>query len=141
MIKSAYSSDAMGVLVSVLCLAHCLLLPLLVNALSVAGIGFIASETTHRALVLVLLAVGLLAFIPGYRLHGKLKVVLLAALGLLTLSFAAFMAADQWGERAETWLTVLASAALITAHLKNLSYCRLCLVCEAPKLNTERSSC
>jgi hypothetical protein len=139
MVKSAYSNDAIGVLVSTLCIAHCLLLPLAVSVISALGVGVLASEATHRILVLVLLVIGVLAFIPGYRSHGKFSVVLLAVSGLLTLSFAAFVAGDLWGKLAETWLTVLSSATLITAHLKNLNYCRICPVCETPSLSAGKS--
>ncbi|MEO5702649.1 MAG: MerC domain-containing protein [Gammaproteobacteria bacterium] len=141
MIKSAYSNDAIGVLVSTLCIAHCLLLPLAVSVIPALDVGFLASDATHRILVLLLLAIGMLAFIPGYRSHGKFSVVLLAILGLLSLGFAAFVASELWEDLAETWLTVFASATLIIAHLKNLNYCRICSVCETPSLSAGKSLC
>lgn len=129
MIRQTSLGDGIGILVSGLCMAHCLLLPLAVSSLSVWGIEFLTGEATHQVLVFVLLAVGLLAFIPGYQCHGKFSVVLLAVSALLTLSFAAFVSGDLWGEGAETWLTVLGSSTLVIAHLKNLSFCRACPLC------------
>lgn len=125
--------DRMGISASGLCVAHCLMLPVSVIFLPGLGLGFLAQEITHQILALLLMGAGICAFIPGYRRHGRLWVLAVALLSWVILAFAAFAAGEMVGELWETLFTLSASAMLIGAHLKNLSLCRLCALCEAQK--------
>jgi hypothetical protein len=124
----------MGISASSLCVAHCLMLPLSVIFLPGLGLGFLAQEITHQILALLLMRTGVCAFIPGYRRHGRLWVLAVALLSWAILAFAAFAAGEMVGELWETLFTLSASAMLIGAHLKNLSFCRLYELCEAQKV-------
>lgn len=101
---------------SLLCLVHCLALPLLLLLLpGVIGM-FAQSEAFHYfALTLVLPAV-LAAFWLGYRRHRAGRPALLGVTGVGCLVIALLPGV---GESAELWLTVAGSLLLITGHTMN----------------------
>jgi hypothetical protein len=86
--------DYVGVGLSILCAIHCAVTPLLLAALPTWGLSWLADEGVHQWLAGGALAIGGLAFWPGYRRHRRLIVpgLAFAALGLLT--FGAFAAPD-----------------------------------------------
>lgn len=131
--KYAARWDKLGISASSLCVAHCLMLPVIVTFLPWFGLEFLAREIPHQILVLLLIGFGLCAFIPGYRLHGRFWVPALALAGWTIVAFATFAAGEIVSARWETPLIILGSAILIAAHLKNLSFCRLCPSCAGRK--------
>lgn len=119
----AINWDAIGVLGSFICLVHCLVLPLAVVVLP--WLVLFEGEGLHRGLAVALVAPALLAFIPGWRNHGRRLPGLFMAGGLIALNAAAFVAPERW----ETGLTVLGGLFLIAAHGLNRHLCRRCLRC------------
>lgn len=116
MIRQTTLSDGTGVLVSGLCVMHCLLLPLAAGAWPVVGLEFLAREATHRTLVCMLIGAGLLAFMPGYRRHKRLFIPVLGLLGLAVVTCSTLpMVGEDW----EIPLTLSGSLILIGAHLSN----------------------
>lgn len=108
------------------CITHCIATPFLAAALPVLAV----TETeTHIGLAVVLFVIGLLAFLPGYRLHSKPYMALVAALGFVMLLMAAFLPETLSSEELETGLTVAGGLLLVTAHLSNAYYCRRCRIC------------
>ena len=107
--------DSFGVICSSLCLAHCLLLPMLLatGALGTAG-ALLASEQTHLMLLVPVVLLAVMSFPGGYRRHGS---VLPSALGLAGLT--GLVLALLLGEATETLLTSIGAGLLIIAHLKN----------------------
>ena len=91
--------DAVGVMGSLVCLVHCLLLPLAVVALP--WLVLFEGEWLHRWLAVTLAAPALLACVFGWRRHGKWLPGFLMAGGLVALNAAAFAAPEHWGERAD----------------------------------------
>ena len=115
--------DAVGVMGSLVCLVHCLLLPLAVVVLP--WLVLFEGEWLHRGLTVALAATALLAFIPSWRVHGRWLPGLFMAGGLAALNSAAFAASENW----ETGLTVVGGLFLIAAHGLNHHLCRRCPRC------------
>lgn len=115
--------DAVGVIGSLVCLVHCLLLSLAVVVLP--WLVLLEGEWLHRGLTVALAATALLAFIPGSRVHCRWLPGLLMAGGLVALNAATFAAPENW----ETGLTVLGGLFLIAAHSLNFYLCRRCRRC------------
>lgn len=115
--------DAVGVMGSLVCLVHCLLLPLAVVV--PPWLVLLEGEWLHRGLAVALAAPALLAFIPGRRVHGRRLPGFFMAGGLAALNAAAFAAPECW----ETALTVLGGLFLIAAHGLNRHLCRCCPRC------------
>lgn len=119
--------DGVGIAASVLCLLHCLVLPLvpaLLTLLSLIGLSFLKEEGAHQWVALFIVATCGFAFIPGYRRHRRRHVLVAMVAGLSLILVGAFTAGAWWGARSETILTVAGGVCLVTAHLLNLRYTR-----------------
>lgn len=121
--------DRLGMAASFLCVAHCIAMPVLLPLTSVHGLGFIGNEDVHRVFLLVILSIAALAFVPGYRKHGRALIFALVAVGLTCLTVGAFATQDFIGERWEASFTVLGGGTLVAAHWLNRSLCKLCNAC------------
>ena len=118
--------DTAGIGVSMLCIAHCVATPLfavLLPALELFERG------THTAFALTILCLGLLAFVSGYRRHHRWDVLLLGATGFGMLAAGVVVPEGVMSEATEQGLTILGGTTLISAHLRNAYFCRLCRVC------------
>lgn len=118
--------DLAGIGASLLCILHCVATPLLVIALPALEV---LERQTHAAFALSILCIGLLAFVPGYRRHRRWRVVLLGLVGFGMLSVGVLVPEGAISETVEVAITVLGGATLITAHLRNAYFCRLCRSC------------
>ena len=121
--------DRLGITLSVVCLLHCLALPVALATLPVVAANWPENAQFHTVMALVLMPVAMLAVLPGLRMHGRKSVGVAMAAGLSLLSTAAF------GEEAlltHEWaiaLTVAGGAILVAAHAVNLALCRTCPAC------------
>ncbi len=80
--------DRLGIALSVVCMFHCLLTPLVllgVPFLSHQGREFLASDAWHQIFLLIVPLVALLAFLPGWKRHRDVRVWWLSAWGLFFL--------------------------------------------------------
>jgi len=113
--------DAVGMLISILCLVHCLVAPLLIAAVPALGLGFLAVDGIHVAFAIAVLLAAVAALIPGYRQHHKLGVLALGAAGVAAVAVGTTLP----GGLPETSVTVLGSCMLIAAHVTNLRHSKL----------------
>jgi MerC mercury resistance protein len=119
--------DHAGIVASGLCVVHCVGLPLLVIALPGLGMAWLADESIHRWLLILLVFLALPAFASGYRHHRRLWVPACGVASLALLGFTAYgmdRVAPGGPERA---LTVAGSLVLIASHAVNLWLARSCL--------------
>lgn len=119
--------DHLGMTASSLCIAHCVATPVLLPLMMAQGLGFIADENLHRALVFVIMVIATLAFIPGYRKHGRSMIFGLVVVGLASLMCS--LISETW----EAAFTVFGGGMLVAAHWLNRSFCRLCSVCQSER--------
>jgi hypothetical protein len=137
MIKYKLWWDRLGIAMSVVCVVHCLMLPVAIAALPLVAAQWLQASTFHSAMALALVPVALLAAVPGLRMHGRLSVGLAMAAGLSLLSTAAF-AGERWlSHEVAIGLTVAGGTILVTAHAVNLVLCRTCPACAAPEHEAE----
>jgi hypothetical protein len=112
--------DAGAMLISGLCLVHCLALPVLLALLPFAAASFVADESFHRWLLLAIVPTSALALVIGSRRHRHASVLRLGAGAVALLAVAAFGDLYGMSERWQTVLTVTGGLLLATAHLTNL---------------------
>lgn len=87
--------DWTGIAASVGCAIHCAAMPFVIVFLPALGLSFLADEAFHRWMAIVCFLIAITAFIPGYRSHGRLIPGMIAAVGLVAITGAAWgMAGD-----------------------------------------------
>lgn len=108
--------EGAAVSVSLLCLAHCLLLPVLLLLLpGVIGL-FAQSEAFHYVALALVVPAALAAFWLGYRRHHARRPAFLGIIGSICLVVALLPGV---GEGGELWFTVAGSLLLVTGHTMN----------------------
>lgn len=108
--------DMFAVSASAVCLAHCLLLPLLLALLPATSRFLDVPEGVHVGAFMLAIPASAYAMRTGYRHHGIVQPLLLGALGLILLGVGAL-----GGLRllVETGFTVTGSVLLAVGHLSN----------------------
>lgn|GEM_PF-895957 len=119
--------DRVGIALSAACVAHCLASPVLAVGAAAAGVE-LAEEGVHTGFALVAVAVGMLAFVPGYRRHRRTRVPAGAALGMALL-WAPAVAGEALGALGEPLVVVTGGLLLVQAHRWNRSFCTGCAMC------------
>ena len=122
-------TDYAGMTGSTLCVAHCVLTPVIMAVAPVVSLSLIEGEAIHQTLVVAVAGIATLAFGLGYRVHRDLRLPLLAAAALGILSIAAFAPEGMLNETGETALTVAGGGVMILAHWFNRLFCRTCKPC------------
>lgn len=122
------ASDFVGIGLSLLCLVHCLALPVLIAFAPAILRGLPGDDVTHRSLAVMIGIVGLLAFRSGYKVHHLRWVLAVFVTGLALVSIAAVLGEAVLSARGEVAITVCGGLLLVTAHLVNHSFCRSCAV-------------
>lgn len=118
--------DPVGIFLSLLCAVHCLLAPLLITLLPLAGLGFLAGEQTEAVFVLTTFAVAVASLSWGFRVHRHQRVLLTLGAAAAMMLLGRFSLADSPYEIA---LVTTGAALLVVSHTLNLHLCRTCVVC------------
>lgn len=108
--------DGLAVGASVLCLIHCLALPILIAALPALAARLDLGEGFHLTVLAFALPVSAVALGEGWRRHHGLTPLFFGAAGLVLL--AAGIAFEDW-VAVETGVTVAGSLLLAGAHVAN----------------------
>lgn len=110
--------DCAGMLVSFLCITHCLFLPILALMAPFYWLELLNAEWVHWVLLLVTLPVAGAALVKGFRHHGQLSSVIVGAWGGFMLLLAVIIGHDNpsW----EMPISVIGALALVIAHLVNI---------------------
>ncbi len=115
--------DRAGILLSALCLIHCTALPLLLAVLQAYGATLVPKSLDngffHVALAFLLLGVGGLAFVQGYRRHGRALPLFAGAFGTALLFVGAFNPGALFPEAGEHAITIAGTLTLLFAHSRN----------------------
>jgi hypothetical protein len=118
--------DLWGMAISAICILHCLAVPIFLLVFPAFGREFLPREDfTHAILLAFILGVAGLAFISGYRLHGKWQPVAWLIVGLMLVFFATFFVHDHMGHNWEPVFAIAGSLSLIRAHYLNHN-CKKC---------------
>ncbi len=104
-------------LLSGLCLLHCLTLPLIVAGLPLLA-GFSDSHM-HLQVLLVVVPLSVVALALGYRRHRNAMIVWAGFAGLLILFIGATVVHDHLGETADRVVAITGSIVLAVTHYLN----------------------
>ncbi|MES2964135.1 MAG: MerC domain-containing protein [Bdellovibrionota bacterium] len=119
-------ADRLGLCLSLLCLIHCILTPIML--LTIPSLVLLeedhAHEWLHRSLFAILPLLAIAAFIPGYRRHRDARVFYWGVPGLALLATGVLVFEGQMGPQALA--TIAGSLFLIRAHILNRHLCACC---------------
>ena len=107
--------DGVGVLLSGLCMVHCLLGLLLVSLLGLGG-GLLLAPEIHRVGLALAVAVGVVTIGLGALRHGRIEPLAIGACGIALMA-AAVLAGH--GPQ-EAFLTIAGVGLIAFAHIRNL---------------------
>jgi hypothetical protein len=112
-------ADVLAVSLSVLCILHCLLIPVMVIAVPTMSSFFFVDEAFHIWMVVAVIPVSALALYRGWKKHLVLQVAVVGSIGLLIISCAAFLGHEYLSEYWERFLTVIGTILIIFSHIWN----------------------
>jgi MFS superfamily sulfate permease-like transporter len=115
--KSTDWLDRAAVMLSALCLVHCLALPLLV-----VGLPFLSQFSEghlHAQVLVIVVPLSTAALVIGYRRHHDLRIISGGVLGMLLLVIGATVAHQRLGLTADRLFTIVGSLVLGTSHFFN----------------------
>jgi hypothetical protein len=119
--------DSAGMLASTLCAIHCAAMPLLIGALTVAGVGWLGSEGLEWGILGGSLSVGLLALVPSYRrVHRRSSCLWLFWLGILAIVAGRL---ERASVLPDTPFVVSGAILIVSSHALNRYFCARCRNC------------
>lgn len=107
--------DRLSIGLSVLCLIHCMALPLVIAVLPFAANLGLESEAFHMNLLLTAIPISSFAFWRGFRCHGNVRVLAFGSLGLFFMAIALLPQMHVH----ESMLTMFGVISLASAHFFN----------------------
>ena len=130
--------DRLGIALSVVCLVHCLRLPVAIAIAPFVAARWLGADEFHVTAALALVPVALLAMVPGLRRHGRKGVAAAMAAGLSLISTAAFAGERLLSQEWTTGIAVAGGLILVTAHAVNLVLRHACPACAAGAYDAPR---
>lgn len=116
--------DKPAIILSTLCVLHCLALPLLTVLLPSLAILPLNQEMFHVAMVICVLPTSIYAITLGCKKHRKLSIAYTTVLGLIALVAAVVYGESHLGEVGEKLLTTFGAVVIASAHIRNYKLCQ-----------------
>ena len=116
--------DAIAVVLSGVCMLHCLALPLLLTISPILNVTLLSETVFHVLLLVFILPTSVIALTIGCRSHKDKITLVLGALGLSILTITAFFGHQLVGLTGERILTSFGGLILASAHIQNYRCCR-----------------
>lgn len=112
-------ADIVGMLLSFICMLHCLLLPVIV-VLGIAGEHWMLNdEWTHTIMLGLVIPISGVALAGGWLRHRSLFVLGLGVAGMTLLAIAALYLHDHVGPWSDAMVTTIGGGLLALAHWRN----------------------
>ncbi|WP_286234603.1 MerC domain-containing protein [Thalassotalea sediminis] len=117
--------DRIGITATSLCALHCILLPVILPALPLLGLSFLADHTWEHVFLIITGVLGSIAMFSGFkRYHKKLYPFYLLIVGLVV-----YWMKHDFSEQAEPFFIIIGATLIVAAHVINLKLCNSCKRC------------
>jgi hypothetical protein len=116
---SLCSLDILGIVVSSICLVHCLALPFLLTFLPLVGWQFLEGKLAHQILAIFVLSFALFGILPGYLKHQKINILVGMIFGLGAILVATLLCDSLLPEAVELPLITVGNLTLVFTHWNN----------------------
>lgn len=128
--------DKLAIILSGLCVVHCLLLPFLILLMPALSKAFFSDESFHVYMVIAVIPISLMSLFVGCHQHKRYRFFILGSIGLISLVLAILLGHDFLSEMGETALTILGSIFIAYAHYQNYKMCHQLDDCECSNSNS-----
>lgn len=119
MSASSHIFDRIAIVLSTICIVHCLAVPIVVAVLPVAAIALADDTHFHAVMLWLVVPTSAVGFALGYRVHRRWGIVVFGAISAATVAAAGVLGHAYWPESLELAVNVAASLALAVAHWLN----------------------
>lgn len=120
MTKLQLMSDKAAVGLSLLCVIHCLFLPIILILMpALTGLLAFNDELFHRMLLVAVVPISAIALVIGYLHHRSHRVLLIGLVGLTILIVTSALGHAIVGKHGEIALTVLGTSIIAYGHFLN----------------------
>lgn len=124
LIKST-SLDRLGILLSGICVIHCLLAPIALTMLPIIGLNsFVEDLLFHRLMLWLVLPTSIIALTIGCRQHRDFRILGTGALGMIILILVAILGHEILSPPMEKILTTVGGVVLAISHILNYRACQ-----------------
>ena len=111
------NKDKIGIILSIGCLIHCILTPLIIPMLPLFGLAVEHEAFVHLILGSVVLTIAAITFIPGYLKHKDIFIMIAGFSGALIVMATGI--GELLSHESYTIFTVLGSIVLVISHYLN----------------------
>jgi len=117
--------DRIGITAASLCALHCILLPVLLPALPLLGLSFLADHTWEHVFLLLTAVLGTFALFSGFKkYHRRLYPFYLLFLGIFV-----YWIKHDFSEALQPYFIVIGTSLIVAAHIINVKLCNSCKQC------------
>lgn len=117
--------DKLGITATSLCALHCILLPILLPALPLLGLSFLADHAWEHVFLLITAVMGTIALLSGFkRYHRRLYPLYLLFLGVII-----YWVKHDFSESLQPVFIITGATLIVAAHIINLKLCNSCKEC------------
>jgi len=126
MTKLQMLSDKLAIGFSMVCVVHCLVLPILLILLPpFSGLFALDDEMFHQWMLYAVLPISIAALMMGYLHHRSYKIFLVGSIGLTLIIISTTLGHDLLGEAGEVVLSILGSMIIAYGHFRNYQLSRV----------------
>jgi len=117
--------DRIGIAATSLCALHCILLPILLPALPLLGLSFLADHTWEHVFLIITAILGSVALFAGFKKYHKR----LYPFYLLYLGVAIYWIKHDFASEHQPYFIVSGALLIVAAHFVNMKLCNSCRQC------------
>lgn len=118
--------DRIGIAATSLCALHCILLPILLPALPLLGLTFLADHTWEHVFLIATAVLGTIALFAGFKRYHKR----LYPFYLLYLGVAIYWIKHDFPVEQRPYFIVVGALLIIASHFLNIKLCNSCKQCK-----------
>lgn len=117
--------DRIGITATSLCALHCILLPVLLPALPLLGLSFLADHAWEHVFLVITAILGTFALFSGFKKYHKR----LYPFYLLFIGVFIYWIKHDFSEELQPYFILLGASLIVAAHVINLKLCNSCKQC------------
>ena len=116
------NKDKLGIFLSIGCLIHCLLMPIILPILPLLGLTTDHESIVHIILAVFVIIIATVTIIPGYFEHKNLLTLLTGMIGSIFIYISGIL--EIFGVHSTVFITMAGSSMMVYSHYNN--HKRLC---------------